>query len=262
MNHYLRYMHVCKELIRADFMVFKQMLKDRCINLTIWMILTITVMGYILPYFGLPKTFGVFQLGGLLAAIGLFEMHNNIITMVSDFDGDRIIDYHLTLPIPSWLAILSKGIYFFLVFTFLTIIMIPVGKVLVWQQLDLAQIGYAKLLLILVVQNIFYAFSALWIAGSLKTIHKVGNVWMRIIFPMFFMGGFQFSWVALNASLPLISYISLINPMIYITEGVRGAMLGQTGYLNFWICVTAVLLFAGVAIFFGMRTLKKRLDFV
>ena len=127
------YFTVCKNLIKADLIIFKQMFLDKFIDLSIWVVLTTIVTAYIMPYFGLTVDFGVFQLGGLIAATGLLEMGNsNTVELVSDFEGDRVISFNLTLPIPSWLALVSKAGYYFIIYTILSLLMLPIGK-LFWQ---------------------------------------------------------------------------------------------------------------------------------
>jgi ABC-type polysaccharide/polyol phosphate export permease len=256
------YFTVAKELIYSDLIVFKQIFFDKFIDLTIWVVLTIVVMGYIMPFFGLSRDFGVFQLAGVIASVGLFELYANVVDLVSDFEGDRVINYSLTLPIPSWLAIISKATYYGIIYFILALIMFPIGKLCLWNQLDLTQISYFKLLLALIFQSIFYACFVLWTSSIIATITKLGSVWARFIFPMWFMGGFQFSWVALYTVLPPLALINLLNPMIYLTEATRAAILGQTGYINFWLCLLAVLILSALCLLIGMRNLKKRLDFV
>jgi hypothetical protein len=50
--------------------------------------------------------------------------------------------------------------------------------------------------------------------------------------------------------------------MIYTTEAVRVALLGQEGFINFWLCVLAILFFATLSLYFGIANLRKRLDFI
>lgn len=256
------YFSVYKALIQADLAVFRQTLFDKFIDIAVWVVLTLLVMGYVMQFFGLAHDFGLFQLGGLLGSIGLFEMYGNAIELVTDFEGDRTINYSLTLPIPSWLAILSKATYYFLVYCTLSLLMFPIGKLCLWNQLDLAQIDYFKFVSILLVQNIFYACFLMWMASVIANMTKLGNIWSRYIFPMWLMGGFQFSWIALYSVTPSIALMNLANPMIYITEAIRAAILGQAGYINFWLCLLVLIGFSGVSLALGMHNLRKRLDFV
>jgi ABC-type polysaccharide/polyol phosphate export permease len=204
----------------------------------------------------------VFQLGGVLAAIWLFELYSSAVDLVADFEGDRMIDYRLTLPIPSWLAIVSKAGYYFIIYTALSVLMLPIGKLSLWYQLDLSQINYLQLALAIIFQNIFCACFVIWASSVIENMSKLSSVWARFIFPMWFMGGFQFSWMSLYHVLPIVAWIDLINPMIYITESTRVALLGQADYLNFWVCLLAITFFSGVCLAMGMRNLKKRRDYV
>lgn len=256
------YLHVCKELICSDILVFKQTCLDKFIDVTIWVVLTMFVTSYIMPYFGLSHDFGVFQFGGIIAAIGLFELYGSAVELVTDFEGDRVINYSLTLPIPSWMALVSKGAYYFIVYFILSILVFPIGKLTLWNQLDLTQINYFRFFLSLIFQNIFYASFVLWTASIIANMNSLSSIWARYIFPMWFMGGFQFSWIALHKVMPIVSYINLLNPMIYITEMVRISILGQLDYINFWYCIIAVTFFSALCLALGIRNLKKRLDFV
>jgi hypothetical protein len=234
---------------------------DKVIDLSIWMALTLFVMNYIMPFFGLPH-FGPFQFGGIIAACGLFELYGSVTDLVSDFEGDRIINYTMTLPAPSLLILLSKVIAFSIIYLLLTIAMIPVGKICLWHELDMRSIEYGKLTIMLFVQNIFYACFVIWVASIVSSISKLGSVWARFIFPMWFMGGFHFSWLALYTVTPIIAVINLLNPMMYITEGVRATVLGQAEHINFWVCVGVVLICAVICFMRGAHNLKRRLDFV
>ena len=69
-------------------------------------------------------------------------------------------------------------------------------------------------------------------------------------------------YVSLYHVLPVVAWINLINPMIYITESTRAAMLGTDGYINFWLCLLAITFFSGICLAIGMHNLKKRLDYV
>ena len=169
------YFNVCKTLIATDLIIFKQMFVDKFIDLSIWIVLTTVVTAYILPYFGLVADFGVFQLGGLIAAAGLFEMGNsNVVELVSDFEGDHVISYNLTLPIPSWLALISKAGYYFIIYTILSLLMLPIGKLCLWNQFDLAAVHYPKLILAILALSIFYASFALFVTSILENIAKNG----------------------------------------------------------------------------------------
>jgi ABC-type polysaccharide/polyol phosphate export permease len=61
---------------------------------------------------------------------------------------------------------------------------------------------------------------------------------------------------------PWFAYASLINPQLYIMEGMRAAILGQTGYLNFWLCAGMTLFFSIICGAHAIVKIQRRLDFV
>lgn len=258
----LFYLKTCKELVHADLVVFKKNLLNKAIDVGIWAVLNILVTGYIMPYFGLKQDFGVFQFGGIVASVGLFELYTNVFELTADLEGDRVINYGLTLPIPSWMAIMSKSAYYAITYIILALIMLPIGKMCLWNQLIVSNISYVKLLVIIVVQSIFYACLVPWTVTFIANLSNLGTVWSRFVFPMWFMGGFQFSWLSLSALFPLFAYMSLVNPMIYVTEATRAALLGQAAYLPFWLCISALIVFSIGVAWHALKRMKKRLDFV
>lgn len=260
MNNWF-YFTIFKHLVHMHLLSFKEIFWGKLIDTIIWVFINLTIMGYIMQYFGLKTGFGTFQLGGLIACAGLWETYYHIITMIGDFENARSIDYQLTLPVPSWIIFLSKATSYAIEYAVFALLILPLGKLALWNQLDLTAISYGKLLLTVTVFSIFFASFVIW-AASRTHFKKLGHLWRRLIFPLGFLGGFQFSWIAVHSSLPWLSYLTLLNPMVYVTEATRAAVVGQNGFINFWICIGALILFAIGAFVFGYRKLKTRLDFV
>lgn len=253
--------HIFKQLLAADLIIFYESLKDKLINLFIWVFITLIVMGYIMPAFGLTN-FGPFQLAGLIASAGLFEVYPSAMSLVGDFSGDRVISYHLTLPLPPWLVLLKTITYYALNALTLSLCVIPMGKLVLWNQFDLTAISWPHFAFFILLVALFYGVFTLWIASKSESVDKMGNVWMRFIFPMWFLGGFQFSWQALYNIMPGLAYVGLVNPMTYVMEGVRATVLGQTGYLSFWLAAIVLLFFIIGFGYSAITRLKVRLDFV
>jgi ABC-2 type transport system permease protein len=250
------------ELLRTDLYILKNTLFDQMFNLFIWMSSTLVVNSYLMPAFGLSPTYSTFILAGLCASAGLFGVFPSVATMVSDFDGDRIIAYYLTLPLPSWMVFLRLIMYYAISFGLIGAMVLPLGKLLIWQQFNITDVAFGKYLLIFILTHLFYGAFTLWIASHVHNMTKIGNVWMRFVYPIWFLGCFQFSWAVLADKWPYLAWFNLINPMTYIMEGMRSAILGQANYLNFWLCVGMLCVFIVFCSWAGIRALKKRLDFV
>ena len=254
--------HVFKELLRTDLHILKGTILDQVINLFIWMSTMLLVNSYLMPAFGLSAGYAPFMLTGLAASAGLFGIFPSVALMVSDFEGDQTIAYYLTLPIPSWMVFLRLILYYALNFSMLGILVLPIGQLLIWNQFNLLTVSFGKYALIFVLTHLFYGAFTLWVASRVKNMTKIGNVWMRFVYPIWFLGGFQFSWAVLAQKWPHLAWLNFLNPITYIMEGMRVAVLGQEGYLNFWLCIGMLTIFTALCSWRGIVLLKKRLDFV
>jgi ABC-type polysaccharide/polyol phosphate export permease len=216
-----------------------------------------------MPTFGVGAGFGMIAFGGLLASSGVFEGYSSIINLVSDLTGDKITYYYATLPLPTWLMLTRFIISHACLYMVLTLTFLPMGKLLLWNSFDLGSFDVLRFLIILVFANLFYGAFALFSTSFIDNMNSIGTVWARFIFPLWFLGGFMFSWQSLYKTSPIFAYIDLCNPIIYIAEGYRSALTGQPeGYIHFWICIGMISFFALIAGWIGIRRLKKRCDFI
>ncbi len=261
-THIISYWVLFRALVTTQLYTVRQQLADMVINLYIWAFCSLVIMGYIMQSFGLAADYGCFQLASIVGTVGLFEIYGNVTRNVIDFEGDRTISYYLTLPGTPAVVFGSTVCFYTLIGVFLSIIIIPFGALLLYNSFDLSQVFWLKTVIIMILSNVFFGVFALLITAYVGNMSKMRNVWSRFIFPLWILGGFQFSWAVVNKiSVPL-SYVMLCNPIIYIMEGFRAAMLGQDGFLSWSLCCGALCLFTLLSWFLMMRKMKRLLDFV
>lgn len=249
-------------LLLTDLKVFRKSWFDQIINMMIWTSTITIVFTYLMPSFGLSTGYSLFMIGGLCASGSLFNIFPSVMALVNDFEGDRIVAYYLTLPISGRLVFIRSIVYYAISGMAMSWIVFPLCKVLAWHQFDLTNFSLLKYLLIFVVSNFFYGAFTLFLATMVPDVTKIGLVWMRILYPLWFLGGFQFSWTVLYNNAPIFAYINLCNPFVYIMEGTRAAISGQEGYISFWICIAVLIVATVLVSALGLYRIKRRLDFV
>ena len=258
----LSYLPIFKSLLATDLLLLKQTLKDKLIDLFIWIVTMVLVNTYLMPAFGLSQDYSGFLIASLIGSAGLFEVFASATNMISDFTGLNITSFYLTLPMPSWLVWIEKLVYFTINITIVSILILPISKLLVWNQFSLAEFSLYKFIIVFLLSNIFSAAFAIWITTRIAGMEQIGSVWMRFVYPVWFLGGFQYSYEVLrNFNAPL-AWISLANPMLYVMEGMRAAVLGQEGSLNFWFCCAMIIFFTVLCTWHGLKRLKERLDYI
>lgn len=247
-------------LVHRDMTVFWPSLLNRFINGAIWVVLTITVFQYILPHMGLASDYAVFMACGNAMSWGFFEVMGNVATLVGDLTGQRAIEYDLTLPLPQWLVFTRIAVSNALQAMAIAFFILPLSKLVLWSNFDLSHICFIKYFLIFIVGNLFYGFFSLWLSSMTKNLDHLNDVWMRVVFPLWWVGGYQFNWYTTYKISPLFAYCNLLNPLVYEFEGIRAAILGQEGYINFWHSFFALLFFSVVVGYIGTKKFMKRLD--
>ncbi len=253
---------ILKQLIRLKFTNAKQVLLDKFINFYIWAGCSMLVSGYLMQSFGTSDAFGPFQLGGIIASVGIFELYGNAVTFVSDLEGDHTIAYYLTLPTHTSTVLCSHIFYYSTIGTLMSFASLPLAKLILWNRFDLFTVSWVKLLFFVILTNVFCATATLLVSALIPSMDKFDILWTRVMFPLWFLGGYAFAWNSVYTTSPKLAYALLLNPIVYMSEGMRAALLGQEGSINFWICCAVLLVMLGGVAIWSFKALKKRLDFV
>ncbi len=253
---------VLKELLRRDLLRYKREFWGKLIDTASLLLTNLIVFGYLMSQYGLGGSYGPFMLISAIASFGFFDIVSKVSDLISDIEGEKTISYTLTLPIPSWLVFFYIGIWWSINSILITIFLFPLGKLILFNAFDLSQISFVRLVIMYISSNLFYGFFSLWLTSLLKNMGGVGYLWVRVINPILMFGAYFYSWHAVYAVSPAFAFADLINPLVYIMEGMRAAALGQEGFLSFWICLPVIWMFTLFFGWQGTRRLQNRLDCV
>lgn len=252
-------LNVFFKLLQRDLTVFFQNIITNYINTLCWVLLSIVIYQFIMPKMGWIYT-GDFILVSCVISKTFFGIMDNVTSIVADLDDTKTISYDMTLPISHTLLFikiaLSNAIYTCL----LSALVFPAGKILLWNYVHFPHFNLIKFIIILLVSSLFSGFFSLYIIGTTQSILHIEDVWSGLLFPMFYLGGFVFTWKSMFTTAPWMAYINLCNPVMYMFEGMRSATFDPTLSLPFWLCVSMLLLFSIPAGYIGIYLLKKRLD--
>ena len=101
-------------------------------------------------------------------------------------------------------------------------------------------------------------FSALGLfIGSVIRPEQIGLMFSIIIAPMIFFGCTYYPWRGLDV-VPVAKYAVLINPLVYVSEGMRAALTPASPHMPLGAIVGALLVVIAVFLRLGMRAFDKR----
>jgi len=78
-----------------------------------------------------------------------------------------------------------------------------------------------------------------------------------VLTPMIFFGCTYYPWSAL-ASFPILQKVVLVNPLVYASEGLRGALVPQFPHLPVLAVIVALVIFDAFFLMFGLRQFRKK----
>lgn len=248
-------------LLYKDITIYNKRWFSRSIDALVWSGSSLLIAQHIMPLFGITDPqYGTFNLLGNLAIWGLFEMLTSIGIFLGDLEGNKTIGYYVSLPIPSSMIFVEQACASAYRSIASSILIFPMGILILGNSIHLHEIYWLQFIIAFILINLFYGFFTILVASFVPDLPALTMVRSRIMFPLWFLGGFQFPWKMLYGVAPKFALASLCNPMIYIMDGMRATALPTEKYLPFWICMAMIILFSVVCGYFGIRKLKQRLD--
>lgn len=249
-------------LLKKDLFLFKKEWFRKFIDAFFLIATNIVIFSYFMPKMGMENSYGPFLLIGAIASFGFFDIVGKVTHLIEDINGDRLISYTLTLPLASSSVFIYIATYWALNSALITLMLFPIGKIILFNRFNLAAISYSQLAIIYPTIQLFFGFFSLWLVAVIKQLSAVSRIWIRVINPIFMFGAYFYSWESSFLLSPIVAYISLANPLLYVMEGMRAACLGQQGFLPFNYSILALWVFIIACGIDAIRRLKKRLDCV
>jgi ABC-type polysaccharide/polyol phosphate export permease len=252
--------HTFYWLVRCEFYKVHRKLSVIAIDMALPAISSTLVWGYVMPMLGLPTSYGGFWILAWMMIYGISTcLNDNAKNLLMDAQGDRTVDYELTLPISSRMAYLRIVVSQSLEMIALTLPAVFIGKLLLGDRFDWSQTSWTKYFLMYLL-IVFCTSCASLVAYRLKGPKEFQRFWRRWGREMIFLGATQFPLAALYKVLPALAYVMLLNPFTYANEGLRAAMFGQDGYLNYWVCCGVMGAFTTVFAGYSFYWFRRRLD--
>lgn len=263
MNKILLYSKLFWNLFKTDLTIYvKEILWGELIDSFTLSTCIILIATYILPEIGLSKSYGSFMAVGMIVSMAFWDVWSITTKFISDLEGNKTFTYYLSLPLPAWLYFLKQITFHAVRGGTIAIFMLPLGKLILLNRINFTNFNLVKFICAFISTCIFCATLSLIMGAIVKDMNNIGHVAIRFLFPMWFLGGSQYSWYTLLGFSKNFAYLCLLNPLLYSMEAMHVATLGQEGYLPFWSSLFILWIFIILSSWYGITKMKKRLDCV
>lgn len=185
----------------------------------------------------------------------LTSLQSTAFPLAIEFSYTKEIEDRLLAPLPvAWVAV-EKVVYAALRALVAAAVMFPVG-VLVLGSIPWRTSSLPLVVVILVLGALSGGTLGLTL-GTLVPFNRINILFALVLTPLLFTGCSQYPWPSLSR-LEWFKWVTTVNPLTYISEGMRAAVVPSTPHMAPWVCIAMSLVFLVVFGYVGIRGFISR----
>jgi len=201
--------------------------------------------------------FGTVILPGLMAVAIMFSGIAAVaLPLSSEFGITREIDDRVMCPLPLWAVALEKVCFSAMQSMVAALLVIPMAYFIPAHPVKADWHLWPLLILVLVLASLLAGSLGL-VIGSRVNPRNIGLVFSIIVVPITFLGCVYYPWAKLD-KIPWLQIAVLVNPIVYMSEGLRAAVTPGVPHMPWWAILTALVFFTGALGRLGLRGFLKR----
>lgn len=245
-------------LLRRDLSVALRELPFFLVRTLMQPLLLLIVFGYLLPKMQFMT--GGYQtalLPGILAtSLTLSAIQSVALPMVQDFGWTREIEDRLLAPVPTSVIAAEKIVSGTIQGVLAAAVVLPIARLVLGPIEGLTFVNAGLVLLVTVLGATAFSALGMWLGTAINP-QQIGLMFSVIIAPMIFFGCAYYPWRGLDV-VPVLKYAVLVNPLVYVAEGLRGALTPSVPHMPLPVVMVALVVLASAFWALGMRSFFKR----
>jgi ABC-2 type transport system permease protein len=176
--------------------------------------------------------------------------------LISEFQFTREIEDRLLAPIANgWLAV-AKVVAGMIQAAVSGLVVIPAGLLMLGSGVNLSFGQPLEFLVVVLLVVLFSAAGGLTLGCSIGQT-QIGLMFSLVLAPMMMFGCAYYPWSALSG-FPILKYAVLINPLVYASEGLRGALTPQVPHIDMRLVILALTAIDAVLLYVGLKKFQKK----
>ncbi len=221
-------------------------------------VLFLIVFGFLLPKMGfLGKGYQTALLPGILAvSLALSAIQSVALPMVQDFGWTKEIEDRLLAPVETWVIAAEKIVAGVIQGFIAAAFILPIARIVMGPIPNLTFGHVGDIMVITILGATAFSALGMWLGTGIAP-QQIGLMFSVIIAPMMFFGCAYYPWRGLDV-VPVLKYIVLINPLVYVAEGMRASLTPEVPHMPFPVTMVALLVVAALFWIAGLRSFRKR----
>jgi ABC-2 type transport system permease protein len=251
-------LRVFTAILLRDLTVARRELPFFLLRTTLQPLMFVIIFGFLMPKMGIVAAgYSALMLPGILAlSLTLSAVQSVSLPMVQDFGFTREIEDRLLAPIPHELVAVEKMVAGVLQGIVAALFVLPIARLIMGPIPGLTFHDFPLLLLITIIGGAAFSAIGLFLGTGIAP-QQIGLMFSVIVGPMIMFGCTYYPWRGLD-KVPLMKYLVLIDPLVYVSEGMRAALTPATPHMQLWVIFLALAVITVVFTRLGLRAFDKR----
>jgi ABC-2 type transport system permease protein len=245
-------LHAFLAILGRDLFVTGRELPTFLLQVILQPFFLVFVFGRVLTDLGFARAgYAELLLPGIIAlTVVMTAIQGTALPMVIEFSFTKEIEDRLLAPLPVSLVALEKMLFGTLRALLAGAVMFPIG----WLVLGVLPIHGGRIWMLIA----FLVLGAVMGAGlglTLGTAVQPRNISIAfavVLTPLLFTGCSQYPWPSLER-LRWFQDLTLVNPLTYMSEGVRASMVPQVPHMRPWIAVVLLIVATCILTYTAIR---------
>ena len=245
-------------LLRRDMVVARRELVAFLVRTALQPLLGVMVFGFLLPHMGFAQRgYTATLLPGIIAvSLAFASLQAVAFPMMADFGFTKEIEDRLLAPVPIGLIAFEKVISGIIQGLIVVAFVLPVAR-LIMGPIPGLELGHlVPMIGVSILGAAAFASLGLWLGTAIPP-QQIGLMFAVILAPMIFFGCAYYPWAGLHA-LPVMQYAVLINPLVYLAEGLRGALTPHLPHMPVVVTCGVLVAMALLLWWAGLKSFRKR----
>jgi ABC-2 type transport system permease protein len=245
-------------LLERDMVVARREIVSFLIRTALQPLLGVIVFGYLLPHMSFAsRNYTATLLPGILAiSLAFASLQAVAFPMMADFGFTKEIEDRLLAPVPIGLIAFEKVVSGVIQGMIAALFVLPMARLIMGPIPGLSVTNFGAVLGVTLLGAAAFAAFGLWLGTAIPP-QQIGLMFSVILAPMIFFGCAYYPWAGLHM-VPVMQYAVLVNPLVYVAEGLRGALTPHLPHLPLAVSSLALAAMTGVLWWAGQKSFLKR----
>jgi ABC-2 type transport system permease protein len=253
-------------LMLRDLRVLRREMGAFVVRIIMQPLLFLFVFTYVYPRIGQSfgasgagggASFATILLPGLMAMAIMFSGIAAVaLPLTTEFGITREIDDRVLCPLPVAAVAMEKMLFSALQSILSALLIFPLAYYIPATPVHVAIASMTLLVLVLILSGLLSGALGLTIGTSVQP-HQIGLIFSIVVIPITFLGCVYYPW-ALLYRVRWLHDLVLLNPIVYMSEGLRAALTPSLPHMPVWLILGALVFWLALLGWVGTRGFLRR----